>query len=101
MRIEIGQFICEMEEELTAVIALPQLDNTRSPCFCVGTVRLQADEQEPSEGRILVFSVQRDGAGSSTAATITLVASQQVHGCVYQLVSVEDKNAVAANTSVS
>ncbi|KAH9942902.1 CPSF A subunit region-domain-containing protein [Amylocystis lapponica] len=97
---QIGQFICEPGEEITAVVALPERNGPRGTCFCIGTVHLEAADQEPSDGRLVVISVHNDGSSASGVPTITVVETQQVHGCVYQLVTVEGKIAAAVNTSV-
>ncbi|KAL6302826.1 mono-functional DNA-alkylating methyl methanesulfonate N-term-domain-containing protein [Sparassis latifolia] len=98
---QLSQFVCELGEEVTAVLALPRRENQSFPCFCVGIVELEMGEREPSKGRIVMFSLgSRDGGISSANPALRLISSEHTRGCVYQLVSVEDKIVAAVNTSV-
>ncbi|KZT73848.1 hypothetical protein DAEQUDRAFT_357103 [Daedalea quercina L-15889] len=94
----LSTFACEPGEEITATLAMSGKDEHPSPCsICIGTVEFQVDEREPSAGRIILFSLD---SGAGLAPTLRMLASQDVGGCVYQLVNVKGMIVAAVNTSV-
>ncbi|PCH40170.1 hypothetical protein WOLCODRAFT_67201 [Wolfiporia cocos MD-104 SS10] len=97
---QIATFTCEPDEEISAVLALPEPPKHLGSCFCVGTVQFQAGQQEPSSGRILLFALDKQRDMDSAIPELRLVASTPVKGCVYQLVSIEEVIIAAVNTSV-
>eukprot|EP01100_Stratorugosa_tubuloviscum_P000474 TRINITY_DN1107_c0_g3_i1.p1 TRINITY_DN1107_c0_g3~~TRINITY_DN1107_c0_g3_i1.p1 ORF type:complete len:1090 (+),score=387.33 TRINITY_DN1107_c0_g3_i1:154-3423(+) len=61
--------------------------------FCiVGTAYLIPDEEEPTKGRILLFSFKRD--------KIHLVAQLETNGAVYSIKRIRNKVAVAINNTI-
>lgn len=102
IRAELAQFVCEPGEEISAILALPVGEDHSSPCFCIGTVQLRADETEPSHGRIIAFAFgSNEGSVSSKTPILHIVAMTDVQGCVYQLANVDGMIAAAVNTSVN
>ncbi|KAI0917003.1 hypothetical protein AcV5_007593 [Taiwanofungus camphoratus] len=98
---QLAQFVCEPGEEISAILALPVGEDHSSPCFCIGTVQLRADETEPSHGRIIAFAFgSNEGSVSSKTPILHIVAMTDVQGCVYQLANVDGMIAAAVNTSV-
>jgi DNA damage-binding protein 1 len=75
------------------------VDGVSVSYFCVGTVRNQPNETEPSEGRLLIFSGESQVSESPNLRLI-LIASETVQGCVYSLTSVGGMLAAAINASV-
>lgn len=99
--VAMGQFVCEPDEEITAVHALTDLNvGNRAVAFCVATVRDQLEGAEPTEGRLLIFALDQDGGVASPRATPRLVASTPTAGCTYALTIVHGMIAAAVNTSV-
>ncbi|KAI0311510.1 CPSF A subunit region-domain-containing protein [Amylostereum chailletii] len=91
----VGDFQCEMEEEVTALETFrPRGADSRS-YFCVGTMIARPDEREPSEGRLLVFRPSPGGVGP-----LQLLAETQTKGCVYTLTSIQGFIIAAVNTAV-
>ncbi|OCH88473.1 hypothetical protein OBBRIDRAFT_780096 [Obba rivulosa] len=96
----IREYELQANEEVTAILALPGGTDGRSPCFCVGTVIFEAEEQEPSAGRLLLFALGSDGGGTSSKSDLRVVATHDTKGCVYQLASVSGMIAAAINSNV-
>ncbi|OBZ68977.1 DNA damage-binding protein 1 [Grifola frondosa] len=94
----LDSFTCDADEEVSAVLALPA--DASGPSFCLGTVRFQQEEQEPSEGRIIVLGVNSTSSLSSTPSKLQILASETVNGCVYALACVRGMIAVAVNSAV-
>lgn len=100
----ISQFICDQNEEVTAVCALDKLDtsnplfSTQKPSFCIGTVRHVPGEREPSSGRIIVF---REPVSGSEVNRLSVLAKIDTEGCVWALDVVNDMIVAAINSSVS
>ncbi|KZT11975.1 uncharacterized protein LAESUDRAFT_746751 [Laetiporus sulphureus 93-53] len=98
---QLTSFTCEPGEEISSVLALPGGHDLLSPSFCIGTVRLQPGEPEPSHGRILLFSLVTGRLSTKPVqSALDLVVSMPVNGCIYQLVNVQDMVAAAVNSSV-
>ncbi|KAI0647974.1 CPSF A subunit region-domain-containing protein [Trametes meyenii] len=95
---QLHHFQCNPDEEPSAVLALPGEGSDRCPALCLGTVVVRPEEKEPSRGRLVVFSL----ASSEGVRSLSILASQDVKGCVYTLARVSDDVIVAAiNTSVA
>lgn len=97
--IGLSEFVCDPDEEVTAVLALKQ-----GSYFLFGTVRHQIGEMEPSAGRLLLFTLEAGESGPrgerGRVLNMNLVATQNAEGCVYALVEVQHGFAAAVNTSV-
>jgi hypothetical protein len=91
---ELNRFECQHDEEITAVKSLDQSGIHPSAAFCVGIVRAQVGEHEPSLGRLVLFGVE------GPERDLVLIASQETDGCVYAIDAVNGLIAVAVNTSV-
>ncbi|CDO76087.1 hypothetical protein BN946_scf184649.g13 [Trametes cinnabarina] len=94
---QLHHFQCNPDEEPSAVLALPGKGSGSTPAFCLGTVVIRPEEREPSHGRLVLFSLSSvDGS-----RLLSVLASQDVKGCVYALAHVaENVIAAAINTSV-
>ena len=66
--------------------------------LCLGTFTYQADEKEPTEGRLLLFDIHE--VPSARGQQLSLVASVDVQGCVYALANHDQMIAAAVNASV-
>lgn len=101
-------FTCEAEEEISAIhcLSASQFSNDDStmllPSFAVGTVRHELAQREPSEGRLLLFSLDpvHDRSSSVDSARFKILAETKTPGCVYALDSVGDLLVAAVNSSV-
>lgn len=94
IRSAITDFIAEPDEEISAVLATPELDSKAS--FVIGTVRHQVGEYEPSSGRLILFKISTQSGTRDLRKLIEL----DVHGCVYAIASVGNAIAAAVNTAV-
>ncbi|KAI0084181.1 CPSF A subunit region-domain-containing protein [Irpex rosettiformis] len=94
MMTDLSQFNCETDEDVTAVKSLSGSSISASAAFCVGTLRAQVGEREPSLGRLLLFEI------SGPAKDLKLISSREVDGCVYAIDAVNGLIAAAVNTSV-
>ncbi|KAI0337556.1 hypothetical protein BDW22DRAFT_1363933 [Trametopsis cervina] len=88
------QFECETDEQIVSVLSLSGAGISAQGAFCVGTVRMQLGEFEPSLGRLMLFDV--DGPERD----LKLIATEQTDGCVYAITTVNGLIATAVNTSV-
>jgi len=96
---ELSQFNCSPNEEITALEAMTlTYDDQTLPYLCAGTFMYNADEKEPTEGRLLLFDVHE--IPSARGQQLSLVASEDVNGCVYALAAVDEMIAAAVNGSV-
>lgn len=96
---EMSRFWCDEEEEITSVTVF---NFNEGKLFCVGTYRYNAEEVEPTHGRILVFAVVvGESAPKQSGFQLSLVASTATKGCVYALVALGDCIVAAVNSSVS
>lgn len=97
-----SQFNCDAEEEITSIATLSTVfKGAETPLFCLGTFLYQADEKEPVEGRILVFSAY--GPETQTRSSnleLYQVTSTYVGGCVYAFTVVDNLIVAAVNSSV-
>jgi DNA damage-binding protein 1 len=91
-----SQFNCEPDEETTAVENLSM--DASPPLFCVGTFYYHVSEHEPTDGRLLIFSLK--GQPSGRSSQLSLIASAHVQGCIYALAIINGLIAVAVNASV-
>jgi len=66
----------------------------------VGTFYYQFTEHEPTDGRLLIFSIGGDGRLSPRSSQLSLITSAHVQGCVYALAIINGLIAVAVNASV-
>ena len=93
------QFDCEPDEEITALeTMLLNVDGHFMSCICVGTFSYQADEREPTEGRLLVFFAAH--AVPPSSQQLSLLTSTQAQGCVYAIANAQGMIAAAVNASV-
>jgi DNA damage-binding protein 1 len=98
---DLSQFNCEPDEEITALETLSLTSDGHAhglSYICVGTFFYQADETEPTEGRVLVFRTYE--VPPSSSQQLSLVTSVQVEGCVYAMANANGMLAVAINASV-
>lgn len=99
--LDLTQFNCDSDEEITALTIIPQINDTSVPLFCLGTMVYQADEREPAEGRLLILDARSvNGQSRSTNLQLSLVTSLNLKGCVYSLTIINGLIAAAVNASV-
>lgn len=78
------------------------VEGQKKPFFCLGTVVYKAEENEPTAGRLLIFTAYTSTTQSkSSALELSMLTFADVKGCVYSLKVVEDKIVAAVNSSVS
>lgn len=84
------------------MLSLSTNGSDSSPALVLGTVYIRPEEREPSQGRILLFSVlQAEGDRGAGMRSLDTLASQEVGGCVYALAHLSENHIVAAiNSSV-
>jgi len=93
----LGHFLCDVDEDVTAVQVLPlQQRGKESLHFCAGTMIYQSGDDEPSQGRILLFESSAKGDENQN----WLSTFCNVSGCVYALAPLQGLIAAAINTSV-
>lgn len=99
---ELHHFLCDTGEEPSSVLSLPTNGAGSSPALVLGTVYIRPEEKEPSQGRILLFSVlQTEGERGVSVRSLHTLASQEVGGCVYALAHLSENYIIAAiNSSV-
>lgn len=87
-----ARYECGTEQEMTAIHAL----TTPLPCFAVGICRYRPGEVEPTNGQLLIFSM-------NTKKNIHLKpsGSAEVHGCIFAFANIGEMLAIAVNSSVS
>ncbi|KAJ7163278.1 CPSF A subunit region-domain-containing protein [Mycena filopes] len=91
----LSQYNCDSAEEITCVTALTLQENTASkPFFCVGTWVSRAEEEVPTSGRVLVFSV------NPSNSELSLFASKDVPGCVYTIATMDDRIVIGMGSAV-
>lgn len=92
----LDQFSCTVGDEFTA-IAPVAVDCQECPptVLCAGTVSYAVEE--PSDGQLLVFDVHSSG---DAKRRLVLMASADVAGCIYAIVSLKGMIAIAKDTSV-
>ncbi|KAG5648442.1 hypothetical protein DXG03_005016 [Asterophora parasitica] len=100
-RLALANFNCATNEEVTAVATYsPVINGKATPVFVVGTVTF-ADEKEPSEGRLLIFSAYSfESAAKTSLSELSLLASADVGGAVYSITFVKGMIVLAVNSSV-
>ncbi|KAF8908996.1 CPSF A subunit region-domain-containing protein [Gymnopilus junonius] len=98
----LGQYQCEPDEEITAVLSFNSIvENESKPFFCLGTMLYKPEEKEPSVGRLLIFTAYTaTGTSKTSSLELSLVASAEVQGCVFALKYVNDKIVAAVNSSI-
>lgn len=70
--------------------------------FCLGTYIYEAEEKEPTNGRLLIFTAyQSESPSNASSLQLSMVASTDVKGCVYALTVVGDTVVAAVNSAVS
>ncbi len=84
------------------MLSLPTNGSGSSPALVLGTVYIRPEEREPSQGRILLFSVlQTEGERGASVRSLHTLASQEVGGCAYALAHLSENYIIAAiNSSV-
>ncbi|KAL4251847.1 DNA damage-binding protein 1 [Abortiporus biennis] len=102
----IGYFSCDNDEQITAVHALKPVASANNEhldlAFCVGTVRFQHGEREPSQGRLLILNRDPpDDASTPSNGKLRMMASLPTLGCVFAIDSLGDKIVAAVNSSVN
>lgn len=96
--VELGQYDCGQEEEITAIHTLSVPHQKCSlPCFAVGSCKYESGETEPKRGQLMVFRVHHE---SFSPPKLILAASTQVYGCIFALTTVDGMIAAAVNSSV-
>ncbi|KAF9463019.1 CPSF A subunit region-domain-containing protein [Collybia nuda] len=98
----LSNFNCAPEEEITALTAYsPSVDGNSMSLFCLGTYLFDAEEKEPTNGRLLIFTAyQSESPSKSSSLQLSMVASTDVKGCVYALTIVGDLVVAAVNSAV-
>lgn len=91
------QFVCQADEEVTAIQMIPSLGDT---VICVGTVFIKFGEKEPSQGRLLLFKAELDASLSRTKRQLKQISELYVNGCVYALARVNGLLAAAIGPAV-
>lgn len=99
----LSNFNCGPEEEITALTAYsPMVNGKAMSLFCLGTYIYEAEEKEPTNGRLLIFTAYQSESPSNTSSLqLSMVASADVKGCVYALTVVGDTVVAAVNSAVS
>lgn len=98
---EIAEWIFSADQELSSMLNLPDGEDGRSPCFCVGSVNYRSEEVEPSSGRIMLFALsQNEGSTRYSENALRMVAIEETPGCVYALAYTRGMVVAAVNTSV-
>ncbi|KAH9480543.1 DNA damage-binding protein 1a [Psilocybe cubensis] len=99
---ELGRYNCDTDEEITSVASLRiQVQGEEKPLFCLGTMIYKSEENEPSVGRLLVFTAYTPSNSTKTSTLeLSLLASTKVEGCVYALSIVNGKLVAAVNSSI-
>jgi len=77
-------------------LACCQFSGMERECLVVGTACVHDDEYEPTNGRILVFSVEGEGIASK----VSLATEQETRGAVYCLNSFNGKLLAGINSKV-
>ncbi|KAH9002600.1 CPSF A subunit region-domain-containing protein [Lactarius hatsudake] len=90
------QFTCQNSEEITAIHMMPFSEGNSA--ICVGTVFLKPNEQEPSQGRLLLITVE---SGAVAGRQLKKSSEMNVSGCVYALTRVNGLLAASIGPSVS
>ncbi|KAH9042112.1 CPSF A subunit region-domain-containing protein [Lactarius pseudohatsudake] len=90
------QFTCQNSEEITAIHMMPFSEGNSA--ICVGTVFLKPNEQEPSQGRLLLITVE---SGAVAGRQLKKTSEMNVNGCVYALTRVNGLLAASIGPSVS
>lgn len=103
LRVEIYEFACELNEEVTSVASLPlkartgtskETPSTETSFLIVGTTYEQG-KPVPEKGRLLVFEQT-----SVEERKMRLVVSLAVKGCVYALAGCGGNFVAAVNSGV-
>lgn len=90
----LGQYNCDGNEEIVSLLyhKLPR----GTSLYCVGTFLHVANEVEPSEGRLIIFTADRFNRNKLIELSAT-----PVRGCVYSLVRVSESDMIAAACNAS
>ena len=101
--IGVGQYVCEANEEITAVASSSTLlistDGRNHSCFAVGSVKHELGKPEPSLGRLMLFA--SGDAVSASSSAIRPYVSAETDGCVYAVGVLGNFIVAAVNTAVS
>lgn len=101
--IGIGQYVCEANEEITAVASSSTLlistDGRNHSCFAVGSVKHELGKPEPGLGRLMLFA--SGDAVSASSSAIRPYVSAETDGCVYAVGVLGNFIVAAVNTAVS
>ena len=98
---EVAEWVFSADQELSAVLSLPDGEDGRSPCFCVGSVNYKAGEVEPSSGRLMLFSLSSvESSARSPETMLRMAVTEETPGCVYALAYSRGMIVAAVNTSV-
>ncbi|KAF5391270.1 hypothetical protein D9757_001966 [Collybiopsis confluens] len=92
----LAQIDLEHDEHImsSAILSVP---GSEQPLFCLGTMIFRSNELEPTSGRIHVYKTYQP---SPSTVQLKQVISEEVGGCVYNLVIVQEMIAAAVNSSV-
>jgi DNA damage-binding protein 1 len=70
--------------------------------FCLGTYTYEAEEKEPTNGRLLLFTAyQSETLSKASILQLSLLTSVDVQGCVYAVTVMGDMIVAAVNSAVS
>ncbi|CAA7261433.1 unnamed protein product [Cyclocybe aegerita] len=96
----LGQYRCELDEEIVSLTTFTAaVGDQKKPFFCLGTLIYNAEENETSAGRLLIFTVTI-ASGKQSAMELSLVTTVDVNGCVFALRTVEERVVAAVNSSI-
>ncbi|KAF8650163.1 hypothetical protein AX16_005397 [Volvariella volvacea WC 439] len=98
----LSEFHAHADEEITALKTVEtMIEGKPSTLFVLGTYVYQAEEREPSQGRLLLLGANLpDLRTREHSLELSLVASLDVKGCVYAITVVDSNIIAAINSSV-
>lgn len=98
----LADFKCEIDEELSALTAFsPTINDKTMPFFCLGSFTYEAEEKEPTKGRLMIFTAYTSNPQNSSNLQLSLVAEAKVKGCVYSITIIDDMIVASVNSAVS
>lgn len=95
--LDLCEFFSEPHEEFTAIARLKSVTDVENlSVYCVGSLRYKPQEIEPTGGRLYAFAASYQ----QSTMQISVLASEEVNGCVYAVTVVGDLIAAAVNSAV-
>ncbi|KAF9496184.1 hypothetical protein BDN71DRAFT_1415949 [Pleurotus eryngii] len=91
------EFFSEPHEEFTVITKMKSVTDVKDvSVYCVGSLRYKPQEIEPTGGRLYAFAASYQ----QSTMQISVLASEEVNGCVYAVTVVGDLIAAAVNSAV-